>query len=288
MSKTKTSFFCQNCGTQYSQWMGQCKACGEWNTIVEEVIDKGESKKSWKSDESKRNVLGLQNIKDVSETGETRIDTLNEELNRVLGGGIVNGSVVLVGGEPGVGKSTLMLQVALHLAETKVLYVSGEESASQIKLRAERIGIRSEQCFVLTETNTQKIFRHAQEIEPQLIVVDSVQTLQTQFVEASPGSISQIRECTSELIRYAKEMNVPIVLIGHITKEGVIAGPKILEHMVDVVLQFEGDRNHIYRILRANKNRFGSTAEIGIYEMQGSGLREVKNPSEVLISKKDE
>lgn len=286
MSKTKTTFFCQNCGTQYSQWMGQCKACGEWNTIVEEVIDKSETKKSWKSDETKK--VGLLNIKDVSEVGETRINTLNEELNRVLGGGIVNGSVVLVGGEPGIGKSTLMLQVALHLPQTKVLYVSGEESASQIKLRAERIGIESEQCFILTETNTQKIFRHAQEILPELIVVDSIQTLHTQFVESSPGSISQIRECTSELIKYAKETNVPIVLIGHITKEGVIAGPKILEHMVDVVLQFEGDRNHIYRLLRAQKNRFGSTAELGIYEMQGSGLREVKNPSEVLISKKDE
>jgi len=286
MAKTKTTFYCQNCGTQYAQWMGQCKACGEWNTIVEEIIDKGESKKSWKSDESKR--LGLLNIKDVSDVGESRINTLNEELNRVLGGGIVNGSIVLVGGEPGIGKSTLMLQVALHLPQTKVLYVSGEESASQIKLRAERIGIESEQCFILTETNTQKIFRHAQEILPELIVVDSIQTLHTQFVESSPGSISQIRECTSELIKYAKETNVPIVLIGHITKEGVIAGPKILEHMVDVVLQFEGDRNHIYRLLRAQKNRFGSTAELGIYEMQGSGLREVKNPSEVLISKKDE
>src|SRR5690606_36434093 len=286
MPKTKTSFFCQNCGTQYSQWMGQCKACGEWNTIVEEIIDKGEEKKTWKSDESKR--IGLHNIKDVSEVGEIRIDTKNEELNRVLGGGIVNGSVSLIGGEPGIGKSTLMLQVALHLPSVKVLYVSGEESASQIKLRAERIGIESEQCFILTETNTQKIYRHAQEISPELIVIDSIQTLHTQFVESSPGSISQIRECTSELIKYAKEINVPVVLIGHITKEGIIAGPKILEHMVDVVLQFEGDRNHIYRLLRAQKNRFGSTSELGIYEMLGSGLREVKNPSEVLISKKDE
>lgn len=287
MSKTKTSFFCQNCGTQTSQWMGQCKACGEWNTIVEEIIDKGEEKKPWKTS-TDRATPGLQNIKDVLETGETRIDTLNEELNRVLGGGIVNGSVVLVGGEPGIGKSTLMLQVALHLKNVKVLYVSGEESASQIKLRAERIGIQSDQCFVLTETNTQKIFRHIQEIQPLLIVIDSVQTLHTQYVESSPGSISQIRECTSELIKFAKETNVPVVLIGHITKEGVIAGPKILEHMVDVVLQFEGDRNHIYRLLRSQKNRFGSTAELGIYEMLGSGLREVKNPSEVLISKKDE
>lgn len=286
MAKVKTSFYCQNCGTQYSQWMGQCKACGEWNTIAEEVIDKGEKKKPWKSIESKK--PSIQNIKEVSELGETRIDTLNEELNRVLGGGIVNGSVVLVGGEPGVGKSTLMLQVALHMKEVKTLYVSGEESASQIKLRAERIGIQTDQCYILTETNTQKIFKHAQEIQPQLIVVDSVQTLHTQYVESSPGSISQIRETTSELIKYAKETNTPVILIGHITKEGVIAGPKILEHMVDVVLQFEGDRNHIYRLLRAQKNRFGSTAELGIYEMMGSGLREVKNPSEVLISKKDE
>ncbi len=286
MSKTKTSFFCQNCGTQFSQWMGQCKACGEWNTIVEEIVDKGEEKKSWKTEDSKK--ISIQNINDISEIGEIRIDTLNEELNRVLGGGIVNGSVTLIGGEPGIGKSTLMLQIALHLPAVKVLYVSGEESASQIKLRAERIGIQSEQCFILTETNTQKIFKHAQEIQPELIVIDSIQTLHTQFVESSPGSISQIRETTSELIKYAKETNKPIVLIGHITKEGVIAGPKILEHMVDVVLQFEGDRNHIYRLLRAQKNRFGSTSELGIYEMQGSGLREVKNPSEVLISKKDE
>lgn len=286
MAKTKTTFYCQNCGNQTAQWMGQCKNCGEWNTIVEEIIDKGESKKSWSSD--KKPTLQIQNIKDVSEVGETRINTQNEELNRVLGGGIVNGSVVLVGGEPGIGKSTLMLQVALHLTTVKTLYVSGEESASQIKLRAERIGIQSEQCFVLTETNTQKIFKHAQEIVPELIVIDSIQTLHTQYVESSPGSISQIRECTAELIRYAKETNTPVILIGHITKEGVIAGPKILEHMVDVVLQFEGDRNHIYRLLRAQKNRFGSTAELGIYEMQGSGLREVKNPSEILISKKDE
>lgn len=288
MAKTKTTFFCQNCGNQYSQWMGQCKACGEWNTIVEEVIEKGEEKKIWKGTSSKNPSVSVVNIKEVSEVGESRIDTRNDELNRVLGGGIVNGSVVLVGGEPGVGKSTLMLQIALHLPNVKTLYVSGEESSSQIKLRAERIGIHSDQCFILTETQTQKIFRHAQEIQPQLMVIDSIQTLHTQYVESSPGSISQIRECTSELIRYAKETNTPVVLIGHITKEGVIAGPKILEHMVDVVLQFEGDRNHIYRLLRANKNRFGSTSELGIYEMQGSGLREVTNPSEVLISKKDE
>lgn len=289
MAKSKTAFFCQNCGNQFTQWMGQCKSCGEWNTIVQEVIDVGGDKKPWKEEsKSGRNASFIQNILEVSKSGETRIDARNEELNRVLGGGIVSGSVILLGGEPGVGKSTLMLQVALHLQGIKTLYISGEESASQIKMRAERIGIQSDSCFVLTETNTQKVFHHIKEISPQLVIVDSVQTLHTQYIESSPGSISQIRECTAELIRYAKETNVPVILIGHITKEGVIAGPKILEHMVDVVLQFEGDRNHIYRLLRANKNRFGSTSELGIYEMQGSGLREVKNPSEVLISKKDE
>ncbi|ADX67694.1 MULTISPECIES: DNA repair protein RadA [Weeksella] len=287
MAKIKTAFLCQNCGTQSSQWMGQCKNCGEWNTIVEEVIDKGEDKKVWKNPRHKTSSPVL-NIREVNPLGETRISTKNAELDRVLGGGIVPGSVILVGGEPGVGKSTLMLQIALKLNNTKILYVSGEESVNQVKLRAERIGIESDECYVLPETNTQKIFAHAKEIQPQLIIIDSVQTLQTAYVESSPGSISQIRETTSELIQYAKETNTPVILIGHITKEGVIAGPKILEHMVDVVLQFEGDRNHIYRILRANKNRFGSTAEIGIYEMQGSGLREVTNPSEVLIIKKDE
>lgn len=289
MAKTKTTFFCQNCGTQYSQWMGQCKTCGEWNTIVEEVIEKDEKEKPWQSDENKSlSEAGIRNIREIPENSESRIDTGNGELNRVLGGGIVNGSVVLMGGEPGIGKSTLMLQVALHLKNIKTLYVSGEESGSQIRLRAERIGIESDNCFVLTETNTQKIFKQLKKIEPQLVVIDSIQTLNTNYVESSPGSISQIRECASEMIRYSKETNVPVILIGHITKEGVIAGPKILEHMVDVVLQFEGDRNHIYRLLRAIKNRFGSTSELGIYEMQGSGLREVTNPSEVLISKRDE
>jgi len=289
MAKTKTTFFCQNCGTQYSQWMGQCKTCGEWNTIVEEVIEKDEKEKPWQSDENKSlSEAGIRNIREIPENSESRIDAGNGELNRVLGGGIVNGSVVLMGGEPGIGKSTLMLQVALHLKNIKTLYVSGEESGSQIRLRAERIGIESDNCFVLTETNTQKIFKQLKKIEPQLVVIDSIQTLNTNYVESSPGSISQIRECASEMIRYSKETNVPVILIGHITKEGVIAGPKILEHMVDVVLQFEGDRNHIYRLLRAIKNRFGSTSELGIYEMQGSGLREVTNPSEVLISKRDE
>ena len=286
MDKQKTVFYCQKCGAQHSQWLGKCTNCGEWNTIAEEVVEKNEKPTPWKEDKTKTPVLF--NIHEIPRTNEARIITKNEELDRVLGGGIVLGSVVLLGGEPGIGKSTLLLQVALSLSHLKVLYVSGEESATQIKLRAERIGIKTDSCFVLTETQTHKIFKQAKNINPDILVIDSIQTLQTPLVESSPGSVSQIRECTSELIRFAKQTNTPVILVGHITKEGNIAGPKILEHMVDVVLQFEGERNHIYRLLRAQKNRFGSTAELGIYEMQGSGLREVSNPSEVLISAKDE
>ena len=285
MAKSKTIYYCQNCGAQHATWMGKCSQCGEWNTIVEEVVEKNAKKTPWQEDNTKKPVLF--NIKDIPETSETRIITHNDELDRVLGGGIVLGSVILLGGEPGIGKSTLLLQVALSLKHLKVLYVSGEESASQIKLRAERIGIETEDCYILTETQTQKIFKQAKSIQPQILIIDSIQTLQSEYVESSPGSVSQIRECTSELIKFAKSTNVPVILVGHITKEGSIAGPKILEHMVDVVLQFEGERNHLYRLLRAQKNRFGSTAELGIYEMQGSGLREVTNPSEVLISPKD-
>ncbi|MCK0201852.1 DNA repair protein RadA [Ornithobacterium rhinotracheale] len=286
MAKAKTVFYCQNCGTRHAQWLGKCNACGEWNTIVEEVVEKNAPATPWKDDSIKTPVLF--NIHDIPKTNEARITTKNGELDRVLGGGLVLGSVVLLGGEPGIGKSTLLLQVALSLNHLKVLYVSGEESATQIKLRAERIGIETDSCFVLTETQTQKIFKQAKEIQPNVLIIDSIQTLQTQLVESSPGSVSQIRECTAELIRFAKQTNTPVILVGHITKEGNIAGPKILEHMVDVVLQFEGERNHIYRLLRAQKNRFGSTAELGIYEMQGVGLREVSNPSEVLISAKDQ
>lgn len=286
MAKAKTVFYCQNCGTRHAQWLGKCNACGEWNTIVEEVVEKNAPAIPWKDDSAKTPVLF--NIHDIPKTNEARIKTKNGELDRVLGGGLVLGSVVLLGGEPGIGKSTLLLQVALSLNHLKVLYVSGEESATQIKLRAERIGIETDSCFVLTETQTQKIFKQAKEIQPNVLIIDSIQTLQTQLVESSPGSVSQIRECTAELIRFAKQTNTPVILVGHITKEGNIAGPKILEHMVDVVLQFEGERNHIYRLLRAQKNRFGSTAELGIYEMQGVGLREVSNPSEVLISAKDQ
>ncbi|MDD2986166.1 DNA repair protein RadA [Flavobacterium sp.] len=287
MAKVKTSFFCQNCGTQYSKWQGQCNACKEWNTIVEEIIQK-EEKSSWKpsSTESRKAPKPLR-IKDIDSTQEIRLNTTDGELNRVLGGGLVPGSLTLLGGEPGIGKSTLLLQISLQLP-FKTLYVSGEESQKQIKMRAERITPNGDNCFILTETKTQNIFKQIQEIEPEIVIIDSIQTLHTDYIESSAGSISQIRECTAELIKFAKETNVPVLLIGHITKDGTIAGPKILEHMVDTVLQFEGDRNHVYRILRALKNRFGSTAEIGIYEMQGSGLREVSNPSEILISHKDE
>lgn len=287
MSKVKTSFFCQNCGTQYAKWQGQCHACQQWNTIVEEVIQK-EEKTSWKpnSSETKKAPKPLL-IKDIDSSQEIRLDTTDGELNRVLGGGLVPGSLTLLGGEPGIGKSTLLLQISLKLPY-KTLYVSGEESQKQIKMRAERITPNGDNCFILTETKTQNIFKQIQEIEPEIVIIDSIQTLHTDYIDSTAGSISQIRECTAELIKFAKETNVPVLLIGHITKDGTIAGPKILEHMVDTVLQFEGDRNHVYRILRSLKNRFGSTAEIGIYEMQGSGLREVANPSEILISHKEE
>ena len=286
MAKVKTSFFCQNCGTQYAKWIGQCKSCNEWNTIVEEVIQK-EEKRNWKQTSSLKKANKALKINEITIYEEDRISTKNNELNRVLGGGIVRGSMLLLGGEPGIGKSTLLLQIALSIPK-KVLYVSGEESQSQIKMRAERLQIKNTNCLILTETNTQQIFRAIEEVEPEFVVIDSIQTLHTESIEASPGSISQIRETTAELIKFAKETATPVLLIGHITKDGAIAGPKILEHMVDVVLQFEGDRNHTYRILRANKNRFGSTAELGIYEMQSTGLREVDNPSEILISQKED
>ena len=287
MAKVKTSFFCQNCGNQYAKWQGQCTACKEWNTIVEEVVQKSD-KASWKpsSNGTERTAKPLR-VQDIDAKKEMRLQSGNSEFDRVLGGGIVPGSVVLLGGEPGIGKSTLLLQIALHI-NAKTLYVSGEESQKQIKMRADRIDLKSEQCYVLTETKTQNIFKQIDSIRPDLVVIDSIQTLHSDYIESSPGSISQIKECTSELIKFAKETHTPVLLIGHITKDGHIAGPKILEHMVDTVLQFEGDRNHVFRILRSNKNRFGSTNELGIYEMQGSGLREVSNPSEVLISKKDE
>lgn len=286
MAKLKTSFYCQNCGTNFSKWLGQCTSCKQWNTIVEEIVQK-EEKKPWNSNsnETKKLTKPLK-INEISTSEEVRLNTTDNELNRVLGGGLVPGSLTLLGGEPGIGKSTLLLQISLKLPY-KTLYVSGEESQKQIKMRAERVSNHSELCYVLTETKTQNIFRQIEEIQPEVVIIDSIQTLQTDYIESSAGSVSQIRECTAELIKFAKETNVPVILIGHITKDGTIAGPKILEHMVDTVLQFEGDRNHVYRILRSLKNRFGSTAELGIYEMQGAGLREVSNPSEILISNKE-
>lgn len=288
MAKIKTSFFCQHCGAQYAQWQGQCNSCKNWNTIVEEIVDKP-TKKDWSSAEltTKKTVSRVLSISDIEVGSEPRLSTLNKEFDRVLGGGIVPGSLTLLGGEPGIGKSTLLLQIALHLP-FKTLYVSGEESQKQIKMRAQRITDTKSNCFILTETKTQNIFKQISKVVPDVIVIDSIQTLHSDYVESSAGSVSQIKECTSELIKFAKETATPVLIIGHITKEGNIAGPKILEHMVDTVLQFEGDRNHVFRILRAHKNRFGSTNELGIYEMQSAGLKEVANPSDLLISKREE
>ncbi len=289
MPKIKTVFFCQNCGAQYSKWQGQCTSCKEWNTIAEELVEKAE-KKDWKTPENRSNVKRAATplkISEIDSSQEARYRTNDTELDRVLGGGLVPGSLTLLGGEPGIGKSTLLLQISLKLPY-KTLYVSGEESQKQIKMRAERIPSKTDNCLILTETKTQHIFKQIEVTEPDIVIIDSIQTLHSDYIESSAGSISQIRECTTELIKFAKETATPVLLIGHITKDGNIAGPKILEHMVDTVLQFEGDRNHVYRILRALKNRFGSTSELGIYEMLGSGLREVTNPSEILISKKEE
>ena len=284
MAKTKTAFFCQNCGAQYAKWQGQCNSCKQWNTINEEVIQKADKSKSWEAETiSNKRAPKPVKISEISLEAQKRIATGNMELDRVLGGGLVPGSLVLLGGEPGIGKSTLMLQVALQL-KAKTLYVSGEESAQQIKMRASRLAENTDHCLILTETQTQQIFRHIGEVQPEILVIDSVQTIHTNHIESGAGSISQIRESTSELLQFAKETNTPVILIGHITKDGNIAGPKILEHMVDTVLQFEGDRNHVYRLLRAHKNRFGSTNELGIFEMQSTGLREVTNPSEILLS----
>ena len=287
MAKVKTTFYCQNCGAQHSKWQGQCNSCKSWNTIVEEVIQ-SPKKGDWKtvSNHKRKESSKPLKISDIDTTKNPRLDTKDDELNRVLGGGIVPGSLILLGGEPGIGKSTLMLQISL-LLPFKTLYVSGEESQKQIKLRAQRISPDNNNCYVLTETNTQQIFKQIELLEPDVLVIDSIQTLQSDFLEASAGSISQIKQSTTELMKFAKETSTPVILIGHITKDGTIAGPKILEHMVDTVLQFEGDRNYIFRILRANKNRFGSTREIGIYEMLGDGLKQVHNPSDVLISKND-
>lgn len=290
MAKTKTAYFCQSCGYESAKWLGKCPSCGQWNTFVEEIIEKSTtSVPTWKTETSSRKLSKPSKVDEIQSSAERRILTGDKELDRVLGGGLVEGSLVLIGGEPGIGKSTLMLQLALNLKGKKLLYISGEESEQQIKMRAERIKESpSADCYILTETSTQNIFKQIEILEPEILVVDSIQTLHSAHIDSTPGSVSQVRECTAELLRFAKETGVPVFLIGHITKDGAIAGPKILEHMVDTVLQFEGDRHHVYRILRSIKNRFGAAAELGIYEMQGSGLREVSNPSEILLSQRDE
>lgn len=284
MNKIKSAFFCSSCGTQHSKWAGRCTSCGEWNTIVEEVIVVDKSKKGFQSDQKTKPIL----LSEVVAEENFRLDSKNQEFNRVLGGGIVPGSIILLGGEPGIGKSTLMLQLALKMNHQKILYVSGEESNQQIKMRADRLKHQNNSLYLFAETNTQSIFQQLENLNPDILIVDSIQTITTPYIDSSAGSISQVRESAAELHRFAKQKNIPVIIIGHITKDGSIAGPKILEHMVDVVLQFEGERNHGYRILRSIKNRFGSTAEIGIYEMESYGLREVSNPSEILISHRDE
>lgn len=287
MAKTKTVFYCQNCGAQYSKWQGQCTSCASWNTIAEEVIQKPDPK-DWKTQKSTRNSRSAKPtlVNEIQYQQEQRLSTQDTELDRVIGGGLVPGSLTLLGGEPGIGKSTLLLQIALRIPY-RTLYVSGEESQQQIKMRADRLSFKSTSCYILNETKTQNIFKRIENLEPEVLIIDSIQTLHTDYIDSSPGSLSQIRESTAELIKFAKETHVPVFIIGHITKEGSIAGPKVMEHMVDTVLQFEGDHNHVYRIMRAHKNRFGPTNELGIYEMQGAGLRQVKNPSELLISKNE-
>jgi DNA repair protein RadA/Sms len=292
VAKSKTSFFCQSCGYESAKWLGKCPSCNSWNSFVEEIVAKEEtSKNEWRPEVAKARQEKPRTLDEIESTKEIRIGSGDNELNRVLGGGIVYGSLVLIGGEPGIGKSTLMLQVGLALNKLKVLYVSGEESDQQIKMRAERLSDQTKKVndnfFVLTETNTRNIFQSIEMLQPQLLIIDSIQTLHSHQLDSVAGSVGQVRQCAAELMKFAKETNTPVFLVGHITKDGMLAGPKVLEHMVDTVLQFEGDRHLAYRILRTTKNRFGSTSEIGIYEMLGNGLREVSNPSEILISQKD-
>jgi DNA repair protein RadA/Sms len=284
MAKTKTVYVCQNCGTDSPKWIGKCNSCGQWNTYVEEIFTKKTGSTSFSLQNEPARV---EKLKDISVQHTIRIDTLDGEFNRVLGGGLVPGSLILLGGEPGIGKSTLVLQLALKLTHLKVLYVSGEESGQQLRLRAERLGGGKAmgETLVFTETNLQNILTLANHEKPELIIIDSIQTLSSETIESSQGSVSQVRECAASLLKFAKETHTPIILIGHITKDGSIAGPKVLEHIVDVVLQFEGDTHHMYRILRSIKNRFGSTYEIGVYEMLGSGLKEISNPSEIFIGR---
>lgn len=290
MAKTKTVYVCSNCGADSPKWLGKCPNCGEWNTYVEEVVAKEvpSAKRPVPSGLSERGQARPVLLRDITAEKEDRLDMKDQELNRVLGGGLVKGSLVLIGGEPGIGKSTLVLQTILKLHDLKVLYVSGEESYRQLKMRADRLASDSQNCLILCETNLEQIFVQAQNVQPDLLIIDSIQTIFTELVESSPGSVSQVRECSAAILKYAKESGVPVLLIGHINKEGSIAGPKVLEHIVDTVLQFEGDQHYMYRILRSIKNRFGSTAELGIYEMRQEGLREVSNPSELLLTQNHE
>lgn len=282
MAKEKSIFLCNECGYESPKWAGRCPSCGAWNALVEKMVRTASAVRLSSAGDAKR--LSQPVLIDTVSTDELpRIDLGDAELNRVLGGGLVPGSMVLLGGEPGIGKSTLVLQTMLNIPDRRVLYVSGEESAQQIKLRADRIEHPRSGCMIVCETLLETIFTHIKNVKPELLVIDSIQTMCSETVDSSPGSMSQVRECTAMLLKFAKENNVPVILIGHITKDGTIAGPKILEHIVDVVIQFEGDQHHIYRVLRSIKNRFGSTAELGIYEMRREGLRQVSNPSEHLL-----
>ncbi|MDW7694965.1 DNA repair protein RadA [Flammeovirgaceae bacterium SG7u.111] len=290
--KAKTIYVCQNCGHNSPKWQGKCSSCEEWNTFVEEVITPSSGKQPiWDTEPQGKKITANKPrpLNQIAYQEEERFLTGDTEFDRVLGGGIMPGSVVLIGGEPGIGKSTLTLQLALEMPQLKILYVSGEESGQQIKMRAARIkNTLPDSCLILTETNTQAIFQQVKSTEPNLLIIDSIQTLHSSIVESAAGSVSQVRECAAELISYAKETGTPVFLIGHITKEGSLAGPKVLEHMVDTVLQFEGDRHMSYRVMRTTKNRFGSTSELGIYEMQSTGLRQVSNPSEILLTQREE
>jgi DNA repair protein RadA/Sms len=287
LAKSKSTFYCQSCGYEASKWLGKCPSCSSWNTFAEEIIKTENSKNEWRQESNRSGTVKARTLDEIEPGKEVRINSMDQELNRVLGGGIVPGSLVLIGGEPGIGKSTLMLQVGLLLKAKRILYVSGEESEQQIKMRAERLGDSSDRFFILTETDTKNIFLVIESVQPDIVIVDSIQTLHSTQLDSIAGSVGQVRQCAGEFMKFAKETNTPVLLVGHITKDGLLAGPKVLEHMVDTVLQFEGDRHLAYRILRTTKNRFGSTSEIGIYEMLGTGLREVSNPSEILISQKD-
>ncbi|MBQ1652071.1 MAG: DNA repair protein RadA, partial [Paludibacteraceae bacterium] len=281
--KSKTAYVCSSCGAEQPKWFGRCSVCGEWNTCKEVNLNAGATKATRSTGFDKVKSKPTL-VKDIEAAKEERIDMQCSELNRVLGGGLVNGSLVLIGGEPGIGKSTLMLQVALSLKGKRILYVSGEESEQQLKLRADRITTNAGECYIVSETNLETIFSHIKDVAPDIVVIDSIQTISTENADSVPGSLTQVRECSALLLKFAKETNIPVFIVGHITKDGTIAGPKTLEHIVDTVLQFEGDQHYLYRILRSTKNRFGSTSELGIFEMRQDGLREVTNPSELLIS----